>query len=80
MCYLIYELIFKGTPITTSLVDALNGNVCQGAVTACCEKVNQVSHFFLLFLFRPNTFSGWPRQPQPWLHHHPRQPLNMRLD
>ncbi|RAO72408.1 uncharacterized protein BHQ10_008420 [Talaromyces amestolkiae] len=30
------------TPITTSLVDALNGNVCQGAVTACCEKTNQV--------------------------------------
>jgi hypothetical protein len=30
------------TPITTSLVDALNGNTCQGAVTACCEKTNQV--------------------------------------
>ncbi|KUL89269.1 hypothetical protein ZTR_03733 [Talaromyces verruculosus] len=30
------------TPITTSLVDALNGNVCQGAVTACCENTNQV--------------------------------------
>ncbi|EED14377.1 fruiting body protein SC3 precursor, putative [Talaromyces stipitatus ATCC 10500] len=30
------------TPITTSLIDALNGNVCQGAVTACCENTNQV--------------------------------------
>ncbi|QKX60273.1 uncharacterized protein TRUGW13939_07416 [Talaromyces rugulosus] len=29
------------TPITTSLVDALNGNVCQGATTACCEDTNQ---------------------------------------
>ncbi|CRG87067.1 hypothetical protein PISL3812_04082 [Talaromyces islandicus] len=29
------------TPITTSLVDALNGNVCQGATTACCEGNNQ---------------------------------------
>ncbi|KAH8690001.1 hypothetical protein BGW36DRAFT_390059 [Talaromyces proteolyticus] len=29
------------TPITTSLVDALNGNVCQGATTACCEETNQ---------------------------------------
>jgi hypothetical protein len=30
------------TPITTSLIDALNGNVCQGAVTACCADTNQV--------------------------------------
>uniref|UniRef100_A0A093UXC7 Hydrophobin n=1 Tax=Talaromyces marneffei PM1 TaxID=1077442 RepID=A0A093UXC7_TALMA len=29
------------TPITTSLIDAINGNVCQGAVTACCENTSQ---------------------------------------
>ena len=32
-----------GTPITTALINAANGNTCQGAVTACCEDVEQVS-------------------------------------
>lgn len=36
-----------GTPITTSLVDALNGNVCQGATTACCEGNDQVCFLHL---------------------------------
>ena len=36
--------VYLGTPITsTSVVNSLNGNTCQGAVTACCEDVQQVS-------------------------------------
>ncbi|KAL1996171.1 hypothetical protein VTN49DRAFT_494 [Thermomyces lanuginosus] len=30
------------TPITTALINAANGNTCQGAVTACCEDVEQI--------------------------------------
>jgi hypothetical protein len=42
-----------GTPITTSLIDALNGNTCTGQITACCENNPQVCSMILFLLYQP---------------------------